>query len=279
VRSWYPDSPHDVPAEFVPPATLATAAYDITPARWTGVASLDSEAAFNAYTESLAKLNRALDRLSMLERPLSAFDPLARPRVVTVGDLIDGGVLQLKTGRLQPKDAPPYLAENIIQPRHIRLGELPDRVPGDVVGASEVVFDDWHHKIENHPERPKPGDVLITTTDPISTYVFGIETAVLGTGVQSLRLMTDQITPEYLAAVLCGEWNNRFLSGSTMTRAKVQDLEVPLLASAEQEFYLETYDQVLEVAEHASLLSRWAQETRVALLDLLRAGAPTRDSQ
>lgn len=277
VRSWYPETTGAIPAELVSPSSLASAAYDLNPIRWTGAPSLDSQAAFTTYTQRLERLNYALDRVARLERPLRAFDPLDRPRLVTVGELIEGGRIQLKNGRLRPEDLPPRLEENIIRPRHIREGEMPDRPSAAVLSDSDQAFGSWLSELEDHPERPWPGDVLITTTDEISTYVYGGETAILGYGVQSLRILTDEISPDYLAAVLQGAWNRRFLTGTAIRRAKVQDLEVPLIGPAEQEFYLETFDRVAEVAEQAHLLARWAAETRVALLDLLRVGAPTND--
>ncbi|WP_028650221.1 N-6 DNA methylase [Nocardioides halotolerans] len=274
-RRWYPEPPNGVPAELVAPRELATAAYDLTPTRWTGAPSLDSQAAFTSYTQNLDRLNRALDQVAGLDRPLRGFDPLDRPRIVTVGDLVEGGVVQLKTGRLRPEDAAPHLAGNIIRPRHLRDGELPNQPPGEVLGAtSDLVMDNWFHEVENHTDRPRPGDVLVSTTNPITTLVYGGEWAILGAGVQSLRILTDQISPDYLAAVLLGPWNKRFLAGGTIGRAKVQDLEVPLIALAEQHLYLEGYDRLAEVAEQARLLAQWAEETRVAVLDLLRAGAP-----
>ena len=278
IVSWYPEPSDDIPAELVKGNALASAGYDLNPARWTGAPSLDSDAAFATYAETLETLNYSLDRIAKLDRPLRAFDPLDRPRLVTVGELIDGGRIQLKNGRLRPEDVSPRLEENIIRPRHIRTGELPDNPPGVVLGDSEQAFEGWLSELESHPDRPRPGDVLITTTDEIFTHVYQVENAILGNGVQSLRVLTDEISPDYLAAVLPGAWNRRFFTGSTISRAKVQDLEVPLIGPDEQELYLAAFDRVDEVAEQAQLLAGRAAKTRVALLDLLRAGAPTNDA-
>lgn len=276
VRSWYTNTSGDAPEAFVKPSVLATAGFDLTPTRWTGAAPLDSGAALTAYSENLQGLNRALDRVAGLERPLRPFEALDRPRVVTVGDLIEGGVVQLKTGRLRPEDAPPQIAKNIIQPRHIRSGELPDRPPAEVLvddSDSDFALDNWHRQVDDHPDRPLTGDVLVSTTGQISTLTYEGETAILGSGVQSLRILTDQISPAYLAAVLCGDWNTRFMTGTAVARAKLQDLEVPLLALSEQELYLEAYERVAEAAEQARVLAQWAEGTRIALLKVLRAGA------
>ena len=67
--------------------------------------------------------------------------------------------------------------------------------------------------------------------------------------------MNEELTAEYLAAVLEGDWNDRFLTGTAVTRAKLHDLEVPLLATPEQALFVEAYSTIAEVAERAGTIA------------------------
>lgn len=82
------------------------------------------------------------------------------------------------------------------------------------------------------------------------------------------------ITPGYLAAVIAGSWNSRLQAGTTIQRAPIRDLEVPLIPKDEQSKVVLAQVVVSLIREQSEQLNAQAREVQRAILDALRYNIP-----
>jgi hypothetical protein len=117
----------------------------------------------------------------------------------------------------------------------------------------------------------KAGDVLVTTMNEVRTVVDQTGGHLGSTGVDRLRILDpDVIIPSYLAAALCGPWNDRLQTGSSVQRAPIRDLEVPLIPAEHQAKIVRALDQIGALRGLSSQLDKQASRAMDAILQALR---------
>ena len=88
--------------------------------------------------------------------------------------------------------------------------------------------------------------------------------------VDRLHPRCSVITPSYLATVITGSWNAHLQNGSTIQRAPIRDLEIPLIPENDQNKVVLVQEAVWRVREQSELLATYAGEAQRVVLDALR---------
>lgn len=265
-------TPDGIAHRLVPIAEVIDDEANLSPARWTVDPEPDPDDVARRYVENWSMMTHTVDSLTTNLRALKTVPTVAAPTVVTVGQLVDQGILQIIPGRHREPDGLDESARGrLVTISSVRRAELPNvAVPDDR---------------ERDELRLTAGSgVLVTTTNGVRAVEEGAGGGyLLSAGVSEVRILnTNVITAGYLALVLTGSWNERFQSGTTIQRAAIRDLEIPLLSGAEQhevELGGSTLDRI---AHDADLLARHAAQLRSNLLDAVRFDAslqlPSTDS-
>lgn len=206
------------------------------------------------------------DATQMLQDALSSLDPFAsfsKSRVLSVAELVEQGVLDLRVGR--PKDH----YDNAPQ-------ELRDRIAtASVVRDDKLRQTSVDEEYDDFPELTREGDVLVTTMNPIHARVDDSGGHLPSTGVYRLRVRDREVlVPGYLAIMIRGSWNRRFQGGSTIQRASIKDLEIPLLPISEQHKLQHASASMQRLHEHAARIADEVETIMAALLDAVRYNAP-----
>jgi hypothetical protein len=118
-----------------------------------------------------------------------------------------------------------------------------------------------------------PGDIVFTTIGGIRTRVDDEGGHVLGTSLQALRLAPNTFDPYAVAALMTSEPNRRLLTGTTIPRVNVLELEFPRLEptqASEMGELLRTLEAELEAA---NVVAARAEALRQALVDAIATGA------
>ena len=234
----------------------------LTPQRWVDRTEREPGDITNAYVSGWAAINDIMQSLRNVLASFEHFTNSSRPRVMTVGELVEHGVVDLRPGlpRDRYQDAPKDLRGRIATASDVRDGTL--RGSG---------LEDKH----DYPELTKEGDVLATTMNTIRARVDYVGGHLPSTGVYRLRVLDPQVlSPEYLAIALAGSWNDRFQGGTTIQRASIKDLEIPLVPTAYQETIHRTVRSLQLLSELAEHLADEAGIVNAALLDATRYHAP-----
>ncbi|MFL0580824.1 N-6 DNA methylase [Dietzia sp. 179-F 9C3 NHS] len=227
----------------------------LTPQRWlaTDERSADEvQTAFAAATTAMRDATQALAKAS--GRITFAQD--APSRTLTVKELIREGVIERGRGRAtrNPSDE---LKATIVGARAITSGELPDRANPDLV--------------KNVENLSKPSDVLVLTQAGIRALVDEDGGHYLSPVVDRIRVLKpDVVDPHYLAAMLSGSWNTRFLVGSTIQRAKLIDLEVPLVPMDDQKRLVAALAEIEQLRTAADTITTASQNLASNLMDAVR---------
>jgi hypothetical protein len=91
------------------------------------------------------------------------------------------------------------------------------------------------------------------------------------TGVYRLRILDhDALLNQYLVLALTGRWNARFQSGSTIQRAPIRSLEIPLVPIPDQRNIALAVAAAEHIREEGATLARQAGVVGSALLDAVR---------
>ncbi len=264
LRLGSPESPDAPPRRSVPTRDILAAEADLTPQRWTDLVARDPREVAAAYVDGWTALNTSLDHVRGLHGSLHLVSNVPTAKVLTIAELVDQGVLEMKAGR----------------PRH-RDNELTSEIAKRVVTAGEVRdgtfvdFDDPVDTITHDADLTRGGDVLVTTMNKVRARVDEHGGHLPSTGVYRLRINNrDQLSPGYLALMLTGSWNERFQGGTTIQRASIRSLEVPLVSQEHQRDLQIAILAVQHVADEARALAANAQTVGTALLDAVRYDAP-----
>lgn len=207
--------------------------------------------------------------ISFISGSALAFDQLAdlpEPRITTVRELIDNGVIELHKGRPDKgRNFETDAEARIVRASHVRDGLLP---PTE------------HLEAGIQPDLTQEGDVLVTTMNEVRALVDDVGGHLLSTGVDRLRIMDRSvITPSYLAAVITGPWNARLQAGMTIQHAPIRNLEIPLIPESDQSKVVMAQVVVGFIREQAQLLQEQAVQTQKAILNALRYNVPLDPSE
>jgi hypothetical protein len=158
------------------------------------------------------------------------------------------------------EDAPEELRERIATASDVRDGTLREL-------GIDTEYDDY-------PEVTWEGDVLVTTMNAIRARVDEAGGHLPSTGVYRLRVLDREVlSPGYLAIALSGSWNERFQGGTTIQRASIKDLEVPLVPVKEQRDIQLSVLAIRLLHEDSARLAEEASTVGTALLDAVRYNA------
>jgi hypothetical protein len=251
----------DAPHALVPVTELLAADAVLTPAKWVGELAIDADAIASSFTHAslaMAKTIRLIGESSL------AFDELAelpKPRIATVRDLIENGVVDLRLGRPdKTRDL-----DDVGQARIVRASDVRSRRLPPVERLAALI----------HPDHTEKGDVLVTTMNEVRAVVDASGGHLPSTGVDRLRVIdTSVITPSYLAAVITGSWNSRLQTGTTIQRAPIRDLEIPLIPESDQNKVVLAQGAVGSIREQSKRLTAQAAQVQDAILDALRYNVP-----
>jgi hypothetical protein len=241
----------DVPHADVAVEDLLVEGANLNPSRWIVGDGADPTEVADAYAARLQAVNSNLEHLAELDLPLPAFTEGRGARVVTVGDLVRSGAVELRQGRVGRSDME---RDDVIVARDVSNGVLPEHEAPD---APE-------------PELTQPGDVLVTTTHKISTLMEPIGHHRVAVGVTRLRCLTDEFSPVYLHYILRGHWNGRHLVGATVQRANVRDLEVPVVSREQQDAFVAAAEQIENIRLAAVALEDHARELNAQMIEAVR---------
>lgn len=265
VAAWLkdPSAREAVPHADVPVADVLAAESMLTPQRWVDRTEREPGDVLGDYVNGWVAINETMQKLKNVLASFEHFASLSKSRVMTVGELIDQGVLDMRMGRPKDRyeDAPEELQERMATASDVRDGTLREL-------GIDTEYDDY-------PELTWEGDVLVTTMNTIRARVDEAGGHLPSTGVYRLRVRDrDVLSPGYLAIALSGSWNERFQGGSTIQRASVKDLEVPLVPMTEQANIRLAVLSIQLLHEHAAHLASEADTVATALLDAIRYNAP-----
>ncbi|MGO4103382.1 N-6 DNA methylase [Leifsonia sp. YAF41] len=95
---------------------------------------------------------------------------------------------------------------------------------------------------------------------------------VLGRGVGAYRLDTDELLPEYVAALLTSTQAGAFNTGTTISRRNVDLVPIPLIPIAQQREITETLRALRGAEERAATLAGQLATVQRTLIDVAAAG-------
>ncbi len=231
----------------------------LLPQRWVDRTDNHPEDIAGNYLASWAAIRETVHNLQSAVTPTEVLRNPSKPRVLTVSNLIDQNVLELRMGRSKDRyvDAPDTLQNRFATASDVRDGTL----------RNAGLCTSFH----DYPELTQRGDVLVTTMNTVRARVDDVGGHLPSTGVYRLRVSNREVlSPEYLAIVLAGPWNERFQGGTTIHRAPIKELEVPLVPLTEQQEITEAMRSVHSVLAGSARLEDNARSAAAAMLDALR---------
>lgn len=259
-----PESLQDVPHMTVGIADVLAKDARLDPRAWVPANGPDPDLIARLFTDGLNEVLSAARAIG--ERAsLPAARAFTRARIATVDELASQGVLKIwGSGRPEERYAdmgyPKALLERVVSASDVRDGTLRSVSmtiePGDDLDRAYLTG---------------PGDLLVTTWNGLRARVDVVGSHLPGTGVHRLKIGDpSMLEPDYLAMALTGSWNKRFLGGTTIQRAKLGDLEVPLVPIDEQRRMVTDLREIDDIDHLAARLSAGTADLRDAYLDALR---------
>jgi SAM-dependent methyltransferase len=260
VAAWLTDDSSlvDVAHAQLPIADVLAQDSVLTPQRWLVSADGNPDQVRSTYRNAWATIDTQSAELGAALTAIDRQPAFSAARVLTVRDLSDQEVLDIRIGRPAQsyEELPNALQACIVTAGDIRDGDLPRAV--DTVGS------------QGHPDLTQPGDVLVTTMNVVRTCVDATGGRLPSTGVYRLRVRNDVLSPDFLAIALAGSWNERLQAGTTIQRASIKELEVPVLPMSEQERAVLITKAIRQLRNHALHVADAAHAADTALLDALR---------
>ena len=253
--------PDDVPHVHVPVSDLLAADADLTPARHLRGATVDTDSIASTFASVTNAMQQALSSFGDAAPTFDALARLPEPRLTSVRELVDNGVIDLRAGRSGRARGSEGAAEGrSVSVGDVRRGQLP-AVDG-LVGI-------------DHPDVTEAGDVLVTTIGEVRAIVDESGGLLPSMDVTRLRVIDRSVvTPGYLAAVLRGAWNDSLQRGAVTRRAPVRELEIPLIPKTDQHDVVAAQASVDRVRQHAEHVGALAREVQRTMLDALRHHVP-----
>lgn len=262
---------------------------DLTPRRWTMTPRVDRTKIVANYHIARTSLQDGLSALAEHDAPAAFAVPEHPPRVFTVKQLVQEGVAALLSNRVARGDVP-HEDNRLVNEQHLwklrnvmvhfghrsalpERAETPSGAPGDEAGDTSLLSAEGVVVTQ-------PGDILVTTRRHGEVLAVVDESGgyIPVGAVECLRVDPTQLNPVYVAYCLAGQWNKRFMRGTTL-RADIRDLEVPLVSLADQQ-------AVSAALEHTYALSVKAREVAASAtvvidswLDVIRFGVPADDQR
>lgn len=203
----------------------------LTPAKWLGELGVVDEGHIEwSFLKAASRLSQTMRSIGESSLDLDEVAELPEPRMTTVRELIEKGVIEFRAGRP---------ARELSPASEVRIVD-----PADVKGRYQLAPTEGLADVVD-PDLTRPGDVLVTTLGEVRAVVDETGGHLASTGVDRLRILDlSVVTASYLAAVLPGAWNDRLLGGVTVRRAPIRELEVPLIPVSDQSRVVKALDSV-----------------------------------
>jgi hypothetical protein len=190
------------------------------------------------------------------------------------------------TSRLRVRDLIELRAATLLRPARIKKDQytddgLPVWLPGDI-------REPWRRDeppsfvdpaLVDSRSITEPGDIVFTTIGGIRTRVDDEGGHVLGTSLQALRLNVEMFDPHAVAALLTSEPNRRLLTGTTIPRVDVLELEIPRLPLAATKRVAELLRALEHEVEITNAVAERAEALRKAVIEALATGAAMVDGE
>jgi N-6 DNA Methylase len=250
-------------ATSVPVLELLAGEAALVPSRWLYEPELIDASAL------IERAERARDDLeavrARITHPVSSFalTPADEPPTsIRVRELIELGhahllrPLRVKTDAFGEEGLPVWLPADVNEPW--KRDEQPRFIDPALVDARSIT---------------EPGDIVFTTIGGIRTRVDDEGGHVLGTSLQALRLAPNTFDPHAVAALLTSEPNRRLLTGTTIPRVNVLELEFPRLDPNQAKEMGELLQTLDAEQETANAVAARAEALRQALVDAIATGA------
>lgn len=234
---------------------------DLNPRRWVEPADTDPTQIAEKYVAAQSHLQDTLNNLVNQAAYPTMHESISTPRILAVRDLVQQEAATLQQGRTRLSDAQGSKSDpRIVTASDIRDGlqDLPNIERSD----------------EEDDNLTRSGDILVSAVHKIRAVVDHHGGRVLAPGVYRLRLDTRQLHPDYIAYCLGTDWNARFFRGTTIQRADVKDLEIPLVPLGEQEAIVAALNQAQRMKDQALTLAEAANAVAASLLEAVRFAAP-----
>lgn len=244
-----------VPHVRVPVGDVVDDEAQLTPQRWLATderSADDVQAAFATATTAMRDATQTLTDTS----GRITFTQHAPSRTLTVKELIREGVIERVRHRA-PRNPDGDLKNAIVGARAITARTLPAPPPADL--------------LDDGMDLTEPSDILVLAQAGIRALVDDDGGHVLAPVIEQVRVLKpDVVDPHYLAAMLSGSWNTRFLVGTTIQRAKLTDLEVPLVPMDDQKHLVTALAEVEGLRNAAETIAEASETLSANLTDAVR---------
>lgn len=229
---------------------------NLTPAKWVGEVYSDDDVA-ESLAQSLQGAATLASQIGSFRLDLDLVANLPSARIATLGELANNGVIQMRRGTPESKiNQISNISTRIVRAVDVKNRTLQPALAGQLPTNLDVT---------------QRGDVLVTTMNQVRAVVDEDGGHIPSTGVDRLRILdTSLVLPEYLALILRGDWNTRLQSGTTIQRAPIRDLEIPLLPIASQFDLVRSHQGLSKLRDRAELLSMELEKVQSALLNSVR---------
>lgn len=227
----------------------------LTPKRWLATEEPSVDEVHAAYADASTAIREATQVL-VEESGQVTFAQDSPSRILTVKDLIREGVIERVRHRA-PRDVSDDLKAAMVGARAINTRTLPDPPTADL--------------LEDGMELTRPSDILVITQLDIRALVDDDGWHLLSPVIELIRVLKpDVVDPHYLAAMLSGSWNTRFLAGGPLQRAKIIDLEIPLMPMDDQQRLAAALAEVDRLRTAADTIVESSDALSSSLLDAVR---------
>ncbi|MET3860471.1 hypothetical protein ABIE38_001393 [Dietzia sp. 2505] len=227
----------------------------LNPQRWLATDEPSADEVHADFASATTAIREAIQTLGGASGRI-AFTTNAPSRTLTVGELIREGVLQRGRSRAS-RNASDELKAAMVGARAITSKTLPDPLAADL--------------IEDGMELTRPSDILVLAQTGIRALVDDDGGHLLSPVVEQIRVLKPEVVdPHYLAAVISGTWNTRFLVGTTIQRAKLTDLEIPLVPMDDQQRLVAALTEVEHLRHTAQTIAEAGEALSASLLDAVR---------
>jgi hypothetical protein len=264
VAEWLLENAEDMPpTASVSRTDVLAADANLVPQHWLPRNERDPDEIARAHRDSRQAVQVDVEGLRAAARGIAHAPALPQARVSAVADLLRQGVLDIRQGRHRPERD---------EDGNRRTGVVvtaADLRAGPINAGQEVMLDALPDR-----EATSPGDILVTTVHSVVARVDDLGGHLLAQGLYRVRVVDpSQLAPEYLALMLMGPWNERFLVGSSVRRAPLRDLEVPMVSRHAQDEILAVVSNVQDVVHQAEALAAHARAVAATLLEAVRHNA------
>ena len=244
-----------VPHVRVPVSDVVDDEAQLTPQRWLATDERSADDIQTAFATATTAMREATQSLTEVSGRIT-FTQGAPSRALTVKELIREGVIERIRHRA-PRNPDGDLKKAIVGARAITTRTLPGPPSTDL--------------LEDGMELTEPSDILVLAQAGIRALVDEDGGHLLAPVIEQVRVLKpDVVDPHYLAAMLSGSWNTRFLVGTTIQRAKLTDLEVPLVPMEDQERLVAALADVGRLREAAETITEAGETLAASLLDAVR---------